>query len=101
MIKIIYLTNILFSLIFLINLNKLPPQIPLFYTKPWGEDQLAELWVIFLIPFLFNFYYFINQYIKTRFFKENDFVEKLFFYTNLSNSLLGLLFFLRIILIIT
>jgi hypothetical protein len=28
--------------------NKIPPQVPLFYSRPWGEDQLADkmwLWI--------------------------------------------------------
>ena len=29
---------------------RLPPQIPLFYSLPWGEDQLASSNLIFVIP---------------------------------------------------
>lgn len=33
--------------------NSLPPQIPLFYSLPWGEDQLSDplgmLWAVLLI----------------------------------------------------
>lgn len=29
---------------------RLPPQVPLFYSLPWGEDQLAPSSLIFAIP---------------------------------------------------
>lgn len=29
---------------------RLPPQVPLFYSLPWGEDQLASSSSIFTIP---------------------------------------------------
>jgi hypothetical protein len=27
--------------------QKLPPQIPLFYSQPWGQDQLGNPWMLF------------------------------------------------------
>ncbi|HUW21243.1 MAG TPA: hypothetical protein VMW41_01110 [Candidatus Bathyarchaeia archaeon] len=40
---------ILTSLLIFYSWNRLPPQIPLFYSRPWGEKQLAsplELWLL-------------------------------------------------------
>lgn len=31
--------------------GKLPPQIPLFYCRPWGEEILAPPSFLFLLPF--------------------------------------------------
>ena len=30
--------------------EKLPPQIPLFYSKPWGEQMLAPSFFIWILP---------------------------------------------------
>jgi hypothetical protein len=30
--------------------NQLPPQIPLFYSRPWGDLQLGEPWQILILP---------------------------------------------------
>ena len=38
-----------FSL-FLFTLKRLPPQIPLFYSLPWGEEQLAPSIALLLLP---------------------------------------------------
>jgi hypothetical protein len=39
------------SLLFLFW-QRLPPQIPLFFSRPWGESQLASPNALFLFPFL-------------------------------------------------
>lgn len=36
------------SLVFAFKFPKLPPQVPLFYTKPWGESQLAAPYLLLL-----------------------------------------------------
>lgn len=36
--------------IILLNLSKLPPEIPLYYSKPWGEEQLAHPLSLFILP---------------------------------------------------
>ena len=30
--------------------HKLPPQVPLFYSLPYGENRLADRWVLWLLP---------------------------------------------------
>ena len=30
----------------------LPPEVPLLYSRPWGEDQLVSPYFLWLIPFL-------------------------------------------------
>lgn len=30
--------------------RRLPPQVPLFYSRPWGEAQLASPWWLFFLP---------------------------------------------------
>ncbi|TSC85277.1 MAG: hypothetical protein G01um101416_983 [Microgenomates group bacterium Gr01-1014_16] len=34
----------------LVFLAKLPPQVPLWYSRPWGEDQLAQPVFLWIIP---------------------------------------------------
>jgi uncharacterized membrane protein len=54
--KIIFLTNIIFIiaqvLLIFLTQNKLPPQIPLFYSNPWGSNQLADKFMIAILPVL-------------------------------------------------
>lgn len=30
--------------------QKLPPQLPLFYSRPWGEKQLVQAWRLGILP---------------------------------------------------
>ena len=42
---------IIFQLIFLVSkFNDLPQQVPLFYSRPWGEARLATTTTLFLLP---------------------------------------------------
>lgn len=49
----------------------LPPQIPLFYSKPWGEDQLAEKWMIFLLPVLSHTIFLFNSILYNKLYIPN------------------------------
>ena len=45
------LTLIVVQLSYLIvKFNDLPPQVPLYYSEPWGENQLASAGQLFLLP---------------------------------------------------
>lgn len=38
-------------LLIVFKFRKLPPEVPLFYSLPWGEKQLANKVLLFLLPF--------------------------------------------------
>lgn len=59
--------------------RSLPPQIPIFYSKSQGEEQLGDLWMIAILPILMNLLILLNFYLYRRYFKENIFVKHLFF----------------------
>lgn len=75
-------SDLLMILIFFLKSSGLPEQIPLFYSLTWGEDQLAEQWMIFLLPIILNIFFFVNQFIYRKFFMEHQFIKKIFFYLN-------------------
>lgn len=43
-------------IIILLFYSGFPRNIPLFFSKPWGKDQLANKYFIFIIPFLSLFF---------------------------------------------
>lgn len=71
------IADILMIAAFAISFNSLPPQIPLFYSRPWGEDQLVDLWFIALLPILLNTLFFINKWVAVKFFTDSPFIVKL------------------------
>ena len=93
--------NFIMVAVFALRFQTMPPQIPLFYSKMWGEDQLADTWMIVLLPLLLNGLFFFNNYIAGKYFKDNIFVNKVIYYTNLFLiiSITGI--FLKIILLIS
>lgn len=92
--------NILMAAVFLLKLNKLPPQIPLFYSKLWGEDQLVDLWVIAVIPILMNIFFLLNNYFVRRYFSEEYFIKRMIHYFNIFIIIGFTLIFIRIILLV-
>lgn len=59
--------------------NRLPPQIPLFFGRPWGEDQLANKEFIFLLPIISTAVFLINNFLAKIYLKK----EKRFFWATI------------------
>lgn len=93
--------NGIMVLMFFLRYQTLPPQVPLFYTHTAGEDQLAEWWMIFLLPVLLNLFYFINRFISNKFFPGNDFVKRLLNYLNITLMISVTIIFAKIIFLVT
>lgn len=80
---------ILFQLAFLfIKFNQLPPQIPLFYSQPWGESRLAPVTSIFILPSLSILVLIINNLLAVFFLKSVQLLSRLLVAISLIFSLL-------------
>ncbi len=86
---------------FLIRIGRIPPQIPLFYSRPWGEFQLADWWLIFLLIVLMDALYFINLGVSRRYFKDNEFIQHTLSYVNIAVISGFTLIFMKIIFLST
>lgn len=69
--KVVFWLNILTILIgvsiialWQINLKDLPSRLPLFYSLPWGETQLASSSEFIIIPFLIILITFFNLFLS-------------------------------------
>jgi hypothetical protein len=45
--------------------SQLPPKIPLFYSRAWGEEQLAEVHYIFGLPIMSLIVLVVNNFIAS------------------------------------
>lgn len=54
----------------LIRWRFLPPEIPLFYSRPWGQDQLAQKVLIFILPGISILIFLVNNYLANQFNKS-------------------------------
>jgi len=101
MIYILLACNLLMVATFLWRFSTLPPQIPLFYSRINGEEQLADTWIIFLLLILANVFYFINEHIVKKFFSQNEFIKGIFKILNIFVVVCFSLIFVKIIFLIS
>jgi len=80
-----------------ISYRLLPEKIPLFYTKPWGDEQLAQKQFFFLIPGLMLFFSLLNFLITKLGLKNNDFLSAMFNFFSFFLCLIGLIGVIKII----
>jgi hypothetical protein len=52
--------------------NQLPPEIPLYFSRPWGESWLAPSSSIFILP-LFSLVTFLLNYFLALFYYQKNF----------------------------
>lgn len=82
MIKLLVVLDILIAIFFGLSYKFMPEQIPLFYSRSWGELQIANLWYILLLPLLMNLFFFLNNFIVKKFFPNDQTIKKLVSYAN-------------------
>jgi len=85
--------------------RKLPPEVPLFYSRPWGKEQLANPWSLFLLPGLTLVVLLVNfaflTLVKTRLDeKDKSILTKIIETTNFAFSLFCLITLTKIILLV-
>ncbi len=58
-------------------IRRLPPEVPLFYSNPWGREQLAPPYFL-LLPIVLSFLFLgINVFLSKKVFMENSFLKNL------------------------
>lgn len=101
MILTLIISNILVVAIFLLNINRMPPELPLYYSRPPGEAQIAQWWMLFSLPLIMNSFVVLNGYLGNHVFKNNPFVATTFRVFTIGAIISLTLVFLKIILLIT
>ena len=70
------------------------PQIPIFYSQPWGQEQLADKKLIFLFPIQLILLLIINYFLTALFFLKEKLLAKFFIFgVSLVAVLLSIAFF--------
>jgi len=68
--------------------SKLPPQLPLFYSRPWGEEQLVAKNLFFILPAACFIFIIINLRLASFFFKKEVLLSQILIWSALVFSLL-------------
>jgi hypothetical protein len=97
----IFIWNIIFiafQLLFLIfRFNALPDQLPLYYSLPWGESQLASTASLFLLPTFSIVFLLINHLLATFFVHNIKIFSRLLILTSFIFSLFSSITIFKII----
>lgn len=88
---------ILILTIFALNYTKLPAQIPLFYSLPWGEEQLVALPQFIILPSIIALVILVNLVISWHLHESQTVLKRFLSVSTSAVSLLILFAALRII----
>lgn len=75
------LSVILQALILLVSFGKLPPQVPLFYSRPWGEQILAPPIFLAILPAIAFLTLVLNHFVNLIFAKGDIFLSRVLIWT--------------------
>ncbi|CAN5238632.1 hypothetical protein BH09PAT2_BH09PAT2_03860 [soil metagenome] len=101
MLKILLGVDFVMAALFAWKFQYFPEQIPLFYSRPWGEPQIVDYWYIALLPVLMHIFYFINILLCKKIFPNQKIPQKIFTISTLIGIGLFSVIFIRIVLLVT
>lgn len=87
------------AVLFLFFLKKLPMEIPLYYSLPWGQAQIAPTPFLLILPAGSLVFLLIN-FILTKIFKDSPLLSLTFVWTSAAFSFLAFITLTRIILLV-
>lgn len=85
-------------LLVIIFWKKLPPQVPIFYSRPWGEEQIASPTYLFL-PMLLAFLLLIINLVLAKT-TDDNFLKRVLFIGGSTVAVLASITVIRIVLLI-
>ncbi len=99
--KFVILATALSIAVLLWRFRALPPEVPLWYQKPWGEDQLASPYFLLLLPIGAIGIYFVNGIISIYFTKDHLVFTQILFMTSLLVALLSFITLVKILFLVS
>ncbi len=99
--RIILGITVVSLILFIVRYSSLPPYVPLWYSQPWGNDQLAHpLWLL-LLPLGSLFLHAINFLLTVYLLSEYLIFSQIAFLTSLIVSILSFIALAKILFLIT
>jgi hypothetical protein len=77
--------------------HRLPPVVPLWYSKPWGEDQLTNPVLLLVLPIGSLFWYITSLIIMHYYTRENLLYSQILLGTTMIACILSFIIFCTII----
>lgn len=86
---------------FIFHFSQLPPEVPLFYSRPWGQEQLALNWQLVILPFSALFFFILNFLLASKLYQQYPLLAQTLVWSSTIFSLLTTITLVRIIILIT
>jgi hypothetical protein len=79
----------------------LPPQVPLFYSRPWGQDQLADKQFLFIVPAVASVLFLVHTLVNGKYVKVNKLMVHIFLWGQLAVNILATVVVIKTILLVS
>lgn len=99
--KFILILFVLSMAILLWRWRMLPPMVPLWYSRPWGADQLASPYWLILLPLASLFLYGVNFLVSMYVMAEYLIFTQMLFLSSLVVNLLSFVTLMKILFLVT
>lgn len=99
--RLILLFVIPTSLLLILKTNKLPPEIPLYYSLPWGEEQLAQPLALYLVLGGLVLTALLNTFLSLLLFSSTKILSRILMFAAVGIVFLGIVTICQIILLVT
>lgn len=99
--KIVFMTAILSIIIIFFKWKNIPPQVPLWYFQPWGNDRLANPVFLFIYPISTVIIHIVNIIFAALFLNEHRVFAQALFVSSLFIAFLSIISVFKILFLIT
>lgn len=93
-----FILSIILTIIIIFFLGYLPPKLPLFYSLPWGEGQLATHQQFLIIPAIIGLITLLNLVISWQLHPSQSFFKRILFLSSIIITLILSATFIKIVL---
>ncbi len=92
---------VVLSLVLLVSQwNNLPPEVPLWYNKPWGGEQLADPRWLFILPAMSIAIYLLNSIVSVYLVSDYLIFTQMISLTTFITSFLSCITFIKILFLV-
>lgn len=88
-------------LILILKWQSFPPEVPLNYSLPWGEEQLTTSLQLLILPLSSSFTFVLNFFLASIFLEEEPWLCRILILTSTVFSFLSMLGLIKIVFLIT
>lgn len=99
--RLVIAVNSIAIIVLIWHWNQLPPLVPLWYSKPWGDEQLAHPFWLLVLPGSSIIWYVFTIFFVGKYLKLYRIFGQILFLAALTVSLLSAITLINIILLMT